>query len=345
MTSDPPDSWKGSGKMGERQTVALDGRRCALLIPFGLFALTLAPVLQASAQETVATCSPGIGRVIAIQGNVEIQRAGQQEWATVKRLDMPLCADDRLRTDAQSRALVSLQPETMVRVDQNTVIRLKQTDDAIEVEFFGAELAEGLRNAQARGAGYFITRFPRKFKVTTPHMNAAVEGTEFMVQVSPDATKLTVLEGKVSSQSVATGNTQLVAAGQSVASGPTGPGTIEAVVKPQDAVQWVLRYPPISDQSDTSEISRAEKLLRAGSVDEALSAIDAELAANPSSSDAHALRSVIQVAKNDKAGALESARKATAFGAENYRAWLALSYAQQAEFELEAALASAQRAQ
>jgi Tfp pilus assembly protein PilF len=326
--------------MGEWQTVGLDRSRCALLIPFVLFALILLPVLQASAQENVATCSPGIGRITAFQGNVEIQRGGQKNWAAVKKLDTALCADDRLRTDAQSRALVSLQPETMVRIDQNTVIRLKQTGDAIEVEFFGPE-----PNAQARGAGYFITRFPKKFKVTTPHMNAAVEGTEFMVQVTPDATKLTVLEGKVSSQSVATGNTQLLAAGQSIASGTAGPGTIETVIKPQDAVQWVLRYPPISDQSDTSGISRAEKLLRAGSVDEALAAIDAELAANPASSDAHALRAVIQVAKNEKAGALESAKKATTFDAEDCRAWLSLSYAQQAEFDLQAALQSALNAE
>jgi len=331
--------------MGERLTAGLDGSRCALLVPFVLFALTLVPVLLASAQETAASCSSGIGRVIALQGNVEIQRAGQKDWAVVKRLDTAICAGDHLRTDAQSRAVLSLQPETMFRVDQNTVIRLKQSGDEIEVEFFGVELAEGLRNAQPRGAGYFITRFPKKFKITTPHMNAAVEGTEFMVQITPDATKLTVLEGKVSSQSTATGNTQLVAAGQSISSGATGSGTIETVVKPQDAVQWVLRYPPISDQSDSSGISRAEHLLKAGSVEEALAAIDAELTANPSSSDAQALRSVIQVAKNDKAGALESAKRATSAGADNYRAWLAQSYVQQAAFDLQAALGSARRAQ
>ena len=117
-------------------------------------------------------------------------------------------------------------------------------------------------NAQSFGAGYFITRFPKKFKVKTPHMNAAVEGTEFMVELSPDATKLTVIEGKVSSESVATRDTQMVTAGQSLASGATGPGAITTVIKPQDAVQWVLRYPPISDGPNAS--TRAEELLRAG---------------------------------------------------------------------------------
>ena len=124
-------------------------------------------------------------------------------------------------------------------------------------------------------------------------MNAAVEGTEFMVELSRDATKLTVIEGKVSSESVATRDTQMVTAGQSLASGATGPGAITTVIKPQDAVQWVLRYPPLSDVQEargipkgvecssqiasdqaTCQAIRAEVLLRAGSIDEALSAVD-----------------------------------------------------------------------
>ena len=205
----------------------------------------------------------------------------------VRRLDTAICAGDRLRTDAQSRSMLVLQPETFVRVDQNTTITINLTTDEIEVQFFAAELAVELRNTQSSGAGYFITRFPKKFKVTTPHMNAAVEGTEFMVQLSSDATKLTVLEGKVLSESVATRDSQLVTAGQSLQSGAAGPAAITAVVKPQDAVQWVLRYPPISDGSNAS---RAEELLRAGSVDEALAISIRSCAANPANSDAHALR-------------------------------------------------------
>ena len=270
-----------------------------------------------------------------------MQRAGSTTWVRVRRLDTAICAGDRLRTDALSRSLLFVQPESYVRVDQNTTITLNQTTDEIEVQFFAAELAVALRNTQSSGAGYFITRFPKKFKVSTPHMNAAVEGTEFMVETSRDATKLTVLEGKVSSESVATRDAQLVTAGQSLQSGAAGPAAITAVVKPHDAVQWVLRYPPISDGSNAS---RAEELLRAGSVDEALSEIDLVLSGDPDNSDAHALRAIIQVAKNDKGGALDSAGRATEADAVNYRAWLALSYSQQANFDLDAALESALKA-
>ena len=91
----------------------------------------------------------------------------------MQRLDTPLCAGDRLRTGAFSRAALFLQPETLVRVDQNTTITLNQSNEEIEVEFFGAELAAEAMNAKSFGAAYFITRFPKKFKVKTPHVNAA----------------------------------------------------------------------------------------------------------------------------------------------------------------------------
>ena len=254
--------------MGGSEVHAAAGSRWGLLF-CGLFLLAGALSTagnSAFAQESNASCAPVIGRIVSIQGNVEVQRAGSTSWVPVRRLDTAICAGDRLRTDAQGRSMLFVQPESFVRMDQNTTITINQTTDEIEVQFFAAELAVELRNTQSSGAGYFITRFPKKFKVTTPHMNAAVEGTEFMVQTSSDATKLTVIEGKVSSESVATRDAQLVTAGQSLQSGAAGPAAITAVVKPQDAVQWVLRYPPISDGSNAS---RAEELLRAGSVDEA----------------------------------------------------------------------------
>ncbi len=173
-------------------------------------------------------------------------------------------------------------------------------------------------------------------------MNAAVEGTEFMVESSCKATALTVIEGNVRSEVVATRDSQSVGAGQRVETGTISAGVISTVVKPQDAVQWVLRYAPLGDAPGALH---AEELLLAGSVDDALAAIDAALAVDSASSDALALRAVIQIAKNDNAGAYDSALLATRANDENYRAWLALSYAQQAAFNLQAALDSAHKAQ
>ncbi|MGH8129364.1 MAG: FecR domain-containing protein, partial [Steroidobacteraceae bacterium] len=244
---------------------------------------------QASAQDAAASCAPVVARVVSLQGNVEVRRAGMPAWLKVSRLDTSLCAGDRLRTEALSRAALFVQPETLVRVDQNTTISLGQTTDEVLVEFHTDEISQTARSAQACGAGYFITRFPRKFKVTTAHMNAAVEGTEFMVESSCEATKLTVLEGQVLSQSAATQETRLLTAGQRLESGTAIGSAFSTVVRQADAVQWVLRYPPLSDATTKSEIpseaecqalpetSRttcltelAEGLLRLGRVDESL---------------------------------------------------------------------------
>jgi tetratricopeptide (TPR) repeat protein len=241
-----------------------------------------------------------------------------------------------------------VQPETLLRLNQNTTITLQQSADEVSVEMEPDEGSRDAREERSCGACYVITRFPKRFRVTTPHLNAAVEGTEFMVESSCEASRLTVLEGRVLSQVAATQETRSVTAGQQLATGTGTPTSFSSVIKPADAVQWVLRYPPLSDTGAGSEAAGtagAETLLQAGRVDEAFRAIKEVLAANAMDANALALQSVIQIAKNDKVAALESARAATAAEPANYRGWLALSYAQQASFELEDALGSAQRAQ
>src|SRR5258705_9493662 len=91
-------------------------------------------------------------------------------------------------------------------------------------------------------------------------------------------------------------------------------------------------------------IERAEQLLRAGRVEEAQAHIGDALAIAPYSSDAKALSSIISLVRNDKAEALRLGREAVDATATSAPAWLALSYAQQADFKLEAALTSATRA-
>jgi tetratricopeptide (TPR) repeat protein len=348
-TPELPDSATKGGKMGG--TAFKASRELGLLrVPASwlLAFLLAAGGTPAFAQEQAPACAPVIARVVSLQGTVEVQRAGTANWLGIRRLDTSICAGDRLRTAPSSRAALFVQPETLVRVDQNTTITLQQSTDEISVEFSKDEVSHVARNAQSCGAGYFITRFPKRFRVTTPHLNAAVEGTEFMVESSCEASQVTVLEGRVLSQVAATQELRSLTAGQQVTAAPGTPTAFSTVIKPADAVQWVLRYPPLSDAGATGNragLARAEASLQAGRVDEALQEIGAALGSNPGDANALALRSIIQVAKNDQVAAMESARAAAAAEPGNYRGWLALSYAQQASFELEAALESAQRAQ
>jgi tetratricopeptide (TPR) repeat protein len=337
-------------------------RRCATayLLLASIFCFSVG---NARAQDAAAACAPTIGRLVSVQGNVDVQRAGNQDWVRVKRLDTSVCTGDRVRTAPLSRAALFVQPETIVRVDQNTTIALSQTTAEVVVEFFQEDVIRAARDSQSCGAGYFITRFPKKLRVTTPHMNAAVEGTEFEVDVRCASTELAVIEGAVRSQNLATNEEFLVNGGQMVVAGPSS-GAVTTLIKPTDAVQWVLYYPPLAETRDEFELptaeqcrnmaspadgscltQRAETLLGLGRSDEALQDVDEALRRDPGNGEASGLRAVVQVARNDKGAALQAANTATTSAPDNYRSWLSLSYAQQAAFDLDGALDSIKKAQ
>ena len=342
--------------------IALQGSSRGFLPPLLLFVFLITTSgLPAHAADDPAACRVSVARIVSIQGTIELLRARQNDWSRVTRVDTPLCEGDRLRTGALSRAALFIQPETLVRVDQNTSISVSKTTEETLVEFTQEDFVSASATAHTCGAGYFITRFPRKFRVNTPHLNAAVEGTEFLVAMRCEGTELSVFEGKVLATS-AGGNvfpSQSVVSGQTLTVGGTEPPAIKLQIKPADSVQWTLYYPPITpagavpvencrvvaqDGRVSCLIARAEQLLRAGRVEEAQVNIGDALAAAPYSSDAKALSSIISLVRNDKAEALRLAREAVEATANSASAWLALSYAQQADFKLEAALSSAQRA-
>ncbi len=79
-------------------------------------------------------------------------------------------------------------------------------------------------------------------------------------------------------------------------------------------------------------------------MDEALLDIERALTRAPQLGDALALRSVVAVAKNDRAAARALADQAIQSDPGSAAAHLALSYAQQAAFDLDGALASVQQA-
>ena len=311
--------------------------------------------------DPIASCSPMIGRIVSLQGKVEVRRAATGPWHAVNQLDVPLCPGDVLHTGARSRTAVVLVPETLVRVDQNSTMLLRPEGAEIHVEMFKDDQIAPTQVGNSCGAGYFITRFPKKFKVYTPYLNAAVEGTEFQVALACDRAELSVFEGRVSAESLVSQAARLILTSGQVTSAGAGeePAPIKALIRPTDAVQWALYYPPTSEAAGDiptdcmglapSErivclTTRAEGLLRTGRVDEAQEQIKALIELVPLSADAQALSSVIAVVKNDKAQALKLAQRAVELSDQSSRAWLALSYAQQAHFELEKALGAAKRA-
>ncbi|MFQ5759695.1 MAG: FecR domain-containing protein [Acidiferrobacterales bacterium] len=317
------------------------------------------------------TCEPQVAKIVSVQGRVEAQRAGEVQWQPARLNDI-LCSGDTIRVQDRSRAALALINETILRLDQNTTVTFPEPEER------GVSLLDLLT-----GAIHFFSRVPRTLKVRTPFVNAAVEGTEFLITVRKDRATVIVFEGEV-----AAGNEHGRLILQSGKSGVTLAGqapTLRVVARPRDAIRWALHYPAIVDYRPADftntgwqrmvrrsiefyragdlvnafaaiaeapgEIRdprfftyRAALLLTVGHVHEASDDIAQALALVPNNSHAVALQAIIAVVQNEKANALELAMEAVAFDAESAVAKVALSYAQQANFDLPGALASLQQA-
>ena len=98
----------------------------------------------------------------------------------------------------------------------------------------------------------------------------------------------------------------------------------------------LLERVPASEQNANYHLYRAALFLNVGRVAEARADIDKALAKDPKAGLAYALRAIIEVVRNERPQALASAERAVAL-TPSAAAKIALSYAQQADFRLEAA--------
>jgi tetratricopeptide (TPR) repeat protein len=182
---------------------------------------------------TAEACEAWVAKAESVQGSVQVRRAGETQWTPVQRHDT-FCPGAIIRVQKRSRVAIVAQNETVYRLDENTTITITAPE---QQQTFWLNLRQG--------AAYFFSRVPRSLKVITPFANAGVEGTEFVVKVDRDQTFLSVFEGRVTttnaagSLTLASGQSAIVKAGQQPA--------LHAVVRPRDAVQWALHYPPIVD--------------------------------------------------------------------------------------------------
>jgi tetratricopeptide (TPR) repeat protein len=328
----------------------------------------LSPQLSPAA----TACDPWVAKMVSVQGNVEVRRAGQTQWQAA-RLNDTYCPGDRIQVGDRGRADVTLVNQPVLRLDQDTTITLG------EVREQKTSLIELIR-----GAIYFFSRLPRNLEVITAFVNAGVEGTEGLVQVGADRTLITIFEGKVLASNQA--GSLMLTDGQSAVAEKGRAPVLRSVVRPRDAVHWALYYPPVAYfhpdefppgpgwqgmvrnsleayrkgnfQAAFESIKgipdtlgeprffayRASLLLAVGRFDEANRDIARALSLNPSYSEALALQAIVAVTQNEKERALEIAEKAIAAEPKSAAALIALSYARQAHFDLESARNSLEQA-
>lgn len=348
----------------------LHGRHFTLVISLIIAPLFLTPFTALSDQH----CTSEIGKVVSVQGTVQIRKEGKPEWLQLERNGL-FCKGDLIRTLPRSRASIVLKNGATIRLDQNSTMSF---DGLSENKTFLLKLIEG--------AAHFFSTVPKSLKIATPFVNGAIEGTEFLVRVDSSQTVIVVFEGRMLASNNA--GTIGLSAGKSIIAEKDLAPREQILVKPRDTVQWALYYPPVIDYSgierfdldgavwgsktnasiaayrkgdiknafvhlaglpdDLSDAHvytyRAALLLAVGQVDNAREDIKRAFAIDKNNAHALAIQSIIALVQNDKNIALNLAEKAVSVKPDSPTGHVALSYARQASFDLQGALDSIQKA-
>jgi len=341
--------------------------------------LGLSMTISSAASATSGQCTEWVAKVVSIEGRVETRPQGDENWHPTA-LNDTYCAGDELRTLENSRAALQFSNETIIRLDQNTMVK-----------FVAAEPEVPLLLRLFNGKAFFMTRFPRPLTIETPFVNAASGGTEYVVEVNEadGTTTVKVIEGTVNLEN-SEGRLTLTDEQSSVTRAGEAP-VPHLMVTRRDALQWALYYPPVLSVRDLGLEStagrgatdwrtmvresiaayqdgnleaaftaiaeapegigdprfydyRASLRLSVGRVEEARADIQQALDLSPGNGLALALRSIIAVVGNDADKALQLALAAVNAGPDSASVQIALSYAYQAKFNLPESLAAARTA-
>ena len=335
--------------------------------------------LPGSATAGAGKCPEWAARVVSIEGRVEALSAGTSQWQAVA-LNDTFCPEDQIRTLENSRAAVQLSNETMLRLDQNTLVKFSATtpESPSLLEIF-------------TGRALFMTRFPHPLTIDTPYVNASSGGTEYVIEVDKahQTSTLTVIEGTMHLKN-AQGTLTVTDGQSSVTHAGTGP-ELQVVVNVKDVLHWALYYPPVLNLHDlhlgetkalpasdwramvaksiaayqSGDLAqsfaalenapaniddprfydyRASLLLAVGRLGQAQADIKQALTLAPQNGLALALQSLIAVVQNQADKALSLAQEAADAEPESSSVRIALSYAWQANFNLPQALTAAQDA-
>lgn len=311
-------------------------------------------------------CEDWVAKVVAVEGAVQ-HKHGQQDWQPLQR-EQHICPGGSVKVGDNSRASLHLRNNTFTRLDADSLLSFPvQTQE----RRFWVELRQGI--------AHFISRIVHEFEVSTPYVNAVVEGTEFVVAAQQGQGAVSVMEGKVTAYNEK--SRASLTAGQQAVSGGRDLDLSRFNVPADTLVEWAIHYPPVlslaelptqtaqdkaalqqaiaalqqnrvdqalqiledAPASDVVQLARGTLLLQIGRMPEFTRTIE-PLLQGPASGLAHGLKSIAAIARNDIASGRASADIAVQRAPNSAAAWIALSYAQQAELQLNAALESARKA-
>ncbi|MEJ2694272.1 MAG: TonB-dependent receptor [Candidatus Thiodiazotropha sp.] len=239
-----------------------------------------------------------MAHAVSIQGQVEVRRRGDATWISIA-LNEWLCTGDHLRVGTNSRAGLTLQNETLLRLNEHSIITINAPGED------GASVLELLK-----GIAHFISRITGSLRVKTPYVNALIEGTEFAVNVGDAATDIVVYEGRVVAANSAGSIT--LATNQSGRARKNHAPVRTVLADPRDAVVWTLYYPPLPEQRDKAYelANQAVTAIVQNRLDDAVNLAMRSIAVNDRSAAAYMAQSYVDQARFDIPAALANSRRA-----------------------------------
>jgi Tfp pilus assembly protein PilF len=301
-------------------------------------------------------CTEWAALLESAEGRVEWQAPQSTEWQTASS-GFQFCYGDRVRV-VQERAALRLANDTLVRLQENSLVTLLP-----EEKGFWFELLEG--------AGHFLSRTPKQFTIKAPYLNAAVDGTEFVVNAHPQENRVAVMEGAVR-VSNDLGEVRLNEGTQTTATANSAPSAVQSI-RLQDAAEWILYYPPLVVQVNapapvetliqqenygealaeltTSDLTAETTALAAslafntGNIQQGEQLLTDALRINSNQAEARALQALRTLIGGDSEGALAQTTQLIQTHPQNPSALLAHAYTQQSRGKIEEALQTNLQAQ
>ena len=212
---------------------------CALA--FFMASEAIMPLSGQPAGSRLASRSTNSPIILTVEGtNVFVQRFQSNAWESAYPNQI-LSTKDRGRTGLRSRTSVQLSDLSVLRIGELSEFEIKPlAEEKVEAEF-----------SLLRGLLYLLNRDrPGKHRFVTPTATAATRGTEFNLEVDPvtGRTVLTVLEGEA--ELTNTAGAVIIGPGeQGIALLGQRP-TKTARVDTTNVVQWCLYYPAVLDPDE-----------------------------------------------------------------------------------------------
>jgi tetratricopeptide (TPR) repeat protein len=189
--------------------------------------------------------APVVAAPYSVEGAVTFRRPGEPQWREV-RVGSSFRVGDTVRTGADGAVAFKFVDGTLVRLGRLSAITFS------DVRPSGAPVVN-----QSEGRSFFFSRGAKNEpEIRTPVVNAAIYGTELVVDVSKNETTIDVLHGAVKATNDR-GSLNL-ALGERVRARKGVALERSVLVRPADAVQWMIRFPFVPTSDDLVADSDSE---------------------------------------------------------------------------------------